>query len=152
MCVYLAQMAQRWADQCPRYHDKNRHVLEFGQQTSTRQNSGQNLAFSWNSQNSLDYELDKKIQDWFDEVENWPSKNTENYSDANVSGDVGHFTQIVWAKTKFVGCGTMYHKDLKLPEYPYKKVKKPREKMQHELFSRIKIHNLCYNFTKNFHI
>ena len=132
MCVYLAQMAQRWADQCPRYHDKNRHVLEFGQQTSTRQNSGQNLAFSWNSQNSLDYELDKKIQDWFDEVENWPSKNTENYSDANVSGDVGHFTQIVWAKTKFVGCGTMYHKDLKLPEYPYKKVCK--RKLQQELF------------------
>ena len=58
----LARVAQRWADQCPEYHDKNRRVLEFEQQP------GQNMATAWNSRNDPDYELEKKIQSWYDEV------------------------------------------------------------------------------------
>ena len=58
----LARVAQRWADQCPEYHDKNRRVLEFKQQP------GQNMATAWNSRNDPDYELEKKIQSWYDEV------------------------------------------------------------------------------------
>ena len=58
----LARVAQRWADQCPEYHDKNRRVLEFKQQP------GQNMATAWNSRNDPDYELERKIQSWYDEV------------------------------------------------------------------------------------
>ena len=58
----LARVAQRWADQCPEYHDKNRRVLEFKQQP------GQNMATAWNSRNDPDYELEKKIQSWYNEV------------------------------------------------------------------------------------
>ena len=113
----LALIAQRWADQCPHYHDKNRKVLGFEQQP------GQNLADSWSSKNGPnDYELERKIQSWYDEVQNWPVENTPSFTNQGTSGSVGHFTQVVWAETQFIGCGVVYYKDLAQPKYPYRKV------------------------------
>ena len=137
----LARVAQRWADQCPEYHDKNRRVLEFKQQP------GQNMATAWNSRNDPDYELEKKIQSWYDEVcfkhyvcfvtnferrkvireffgnqvENWSANDTSSWTDEGAE-DFGHFTQIAWADTQYIGCGIISYKDLEQPKYPYRKV------------------------------
>ena len=38
----------------------------------------------------------------------------------------GHYTQVVWGDTKKVGCGFMYHYDVRdaFKQYPYREVKR----------------------------
>ena len=115
----LARNAQRWADQCPDDppHDPNRKTLKFPMQP------GQNKADSWNSVNDFDWQLSTKIQSWYDEVKDFPSDNVKAFSMNGATGVIGHYTQVVWAETKKVGCGVMYYKDSrpKSSSYPYRK-------------------------------
>jgi len=51
----------RWADQCPNDHDKNRLVPGYPY-------VGQNMADKWNSENSINKEVEEKVQSWYNEV------------------------------------------------------------------------------------
>ncbi len=57
-------------------------------------------------------------------VYNWNTNNINAFSSNNCNGTVGHFTQVVWAETKQVGCGFVYYKDAdpNFAQYPYRKV------------------------------
>ena len=59
----LARIAQRWADQCPQNHDKNRRSPMF------QFEPGQNIADQWSSENSFDWDLEERVQDWYDEAQ-----------------------------------------------------------------------------------
>lgn len=111
----LAKIAQRWADQCPLYHDQDRRTPDYQHQP------GQNIAFSWSSVHNFDWGLTSKVQSWYDEHAHFPPQNVAAFSAKGATGTIGHYTQLVWAETKHIGCGIMYHKDDSQPQYPYKK-------------------------------
>ena len=123
----LASNAQLWANQCPDRswvksksapHDPDRRTIKYHGLV------GQNIAESWFSKDDLNWDLSKKLQDMYDEVKDFPSANVGAFSKAGATGVIGHYTQIVWAKTKYVGCGVIYYKDLSesAKRYPYRKV------------------------------
>jgi len=113
----LAKTAQRWADQCPQHHDTNRKSPDFPMQP------GQNMADSWNSANNFDWGLETRVQSWYNEVKDWPASNIGAFSSDGATGTIGHYTQVVWAETEFVGCGVIYYKDgsSSAANFPYRK-------------------------------
>ena len=115
----LARIAQRWADQCPGKppHDTNRKSLKFSLEP------GQNRADTWTSaQKNKDWQISKKIQSWYNEVYDFPAKNVGAFSTQGATGTIGHYAQMVWGETEFIGCGAMYYKDDNYPRFPYRKV------------------------------
>ena len=123
----LASNAQLWADQCPDGswvvsdappHDPNRNTIVYDGHI------GQNMADSWNSVDNMDWGLSTKVQSWYDEVKDWPAANVGSFSSVGATGVIGHYTQVVWAETKKVGCGVIYYRDQAdwAASYPYRKV------------------------------
>ena len=114
----LASNAQLWADQCPDGHDSNRQTIKYSGYI------GQNMADSWSSRNNMYWGLGKKVQNWYDEVKDWSAANVGAFSQAGATGITGHYTQVVWAETQYVGCGVIYYKDQAnwAKNYPYRKV------------------------------
>ena len=114
----LASNAQLWADQCKFDHDPNRETIKYNGPI------GQNLATAMKSWNDMEWELSKKIQDWYDEVKDWPAANVGAFSTTGATGVIGHYTQLVWAETKRIGCGVIYYNDTSpsAKKYPYRKV------------------------------
>ncbi|XP_043247212.1 uncharacterized protein LOC122394402 [Amphibalanus amphitrite] len=93
----LAAIAQRWADQCKEDHDQCRDVKRF--------QVGQNAAWTWGS--PLDW-TKGAIQGWFhEELPYFRQKDLVFRSgrDSGSGKQIGHLTQVIWADTKFVGCG-----------------------------------------------
>ena len=82
---------------------------------------GQNKADSWTSRQKPDWQLSKKIQAWYDEVSDFPEANVASFSSKGATGTIGHYTQLVWGETEFIGCGAIYYKDNNFPRYPYRK-------------------------------
>ena len=75
---------------------------------------GQNVANSWsNLHRNVELDLKDKIQRWYDEVKNFPAKNVASFSieGTDDGATVGHYTQLVWGNTEYVGCGAIYYKD-----------------------------------------
>jgi len=102
----LEAIAQRWADQCIFDHDEyDQRVLLDGTLT------GQNLAQAWNfaewNEDQLTEQNVKQVQTWYNEVSVFNSASIDTFS----SSPAGHYTQIVWAETDRLGCGTVYYKD-----------------------------------------
>jgi len=115
----LAAIAQRWTDQCPDGHDKNRATAQFPH------GAGQNFYEGWAwtkggapSKKLTQKEIDKAINLWYGEVKNFVHYKCpiDKFSSKCVKGKkdvmkktwpatIGHFTQLIWAKTTRVGCG-----------------------------------------------
>ena len=103
----LAMTAQRWADQCIWEHDKVRTSESFD-------SVGQNMYKKMNGNKpNIEIDFGVPVQAWYDEVKDFdPSKYngfTSNKPPHN--GVIGHYTQVVWAKTKKVGCGFIQYDD-----------------------------------------
>jgi len=97
----LETIAQRWADQCSFGHDSNRRSKRYGY-------AGQNvhMASTTGSDDSLD--IQSAINGLYNEVSKF-DPNSINPFRFNYAA--GHYTQIVWADTKAVGCGYSSWKD-----------------------------------------
>ncbi|KAI0209416.1 Glioma pathogenesis-related protein 1, partial [Lamellibrachia satsuma] len=91
---YLASMAADWADGCDFNHGqpaRDANTLPYNQ-------IGQNLYLT--SANSIN--LDSAIQAWYNEIEFY------TYDTRACSLVCGHYTQVVWAETREVGCAHSY--------------------------------------------
>jgi len=101
----LADVAQRWVDQCTNGHDKNRR-------TETYSHVGQNWAWrgSWKLEDQAELAT-KMVGWWYDEVKDITQKAVNSFSSDNAitgsTGVIGHYTQVVWADSYEVGCGYM---------------------------------------------
>eukprot|EP00057_Strongylocentrotus_purpuratus_P017555 XP_011672029.1 PREDICTED: GLIPR1-like protein 1 [Strongylocentrotus purpuratus] len=87
----IAKHAQDWADQCKfaeHNPDKNRKTEQWDW-------VGQNIAIG------SSFTMLSLIDSWYAEKEFY------NYADATCEGNhvCGHYTQLVWAETQFIGCG-----------------------------------------------
>uniref|UniRef100_T1IJJ5 Cysteine-rich venom protein n=1 Tax=Strigamia maritima TaxID=126957 RepID=T1IJJ5_STRMM len=97
----LAILAQRWADQCKFTHDKNRR-------SKKHKHVGQNIyLYSWvkptNNANT-----EEAIDAWYKEVVT-PGFSKKHIHPFKISPGVGHYTQLVWAETRLVGCGYSFY-------------------------------------------
>ncbi|KAF0298536.1 Venom allergen 3 [Amphibalanus amphitrite] len=93
----LAAIAQRWANQCKENHDQCRNVKRF--------QVGQNAAWTWGS--PLDW-TKGAMQGWFQEELPYFRQNDLVFRSGRDPGSgkqIGHLTQIIWADTKYIGCG-----------------------------------------------
>jgi len=94
----LARGAQMWANQCHVVHD-SRDVCRF--------EVGQNLYYHWSDQSPPVVDWGKAMEWWYSEVLSYKG-NIANY-DTSDKGQ-GHFTQMIWAETKYIGCGQIAHR------------------------------------------
>lgn len=89
----LATVAQAWANQCTFRHDRCRDVSRF----AVGQNIGIQSTTGVNNSNAT-----MIIAAWYNEVKDFDRKQVSRLT---VFQNVGHYTQLVWAQTLFVGCG-----------------------------------------------
>nr|P35760.1 RecName: Full=Venom allergen 5; AltName: Full=Allergen Ves m V; AltName: Full=Antigen 5; Short=Ag5; AltName: Full=Cysteine-rich venom protein; Short=CRVP; AltName: Allergen=Ves m 5 [Vespula maculifrons] len=91
----LAYIAQVWANQCQYGHDTCRDVAKY--------QVGQNVALT-GSTAAVYNDPVKLVKMWEDEVKDYNPK--KKFSENNFL-KIGHYTQMVWANTKEVGCGSI---------------------------------------------
>ncbi|XP_066581728.1 venom allergen 5-like [Prorops nasuta] len=93
----VANLAQAWANQCDYNHDKCRKLPRFS--------VGQNIALSWSSaQRNVD--VVDFVESWYNEVKDFNRAEVQKFTGENYL-NIGHYTQIVWANSKSLGCGLM---------------------------------------------
>lgn len=109
----LAMIAQRWANQCPQNHDENRMSPDFDH------DPGQNMANIWTSHQE-EVDLQQRIEDWYSEIVHFPSQNVGSFSQDGATGVIGHYTQLVWAETEFIGCGLINYRDQNQPDISFR--------------------------------
>ncbi|KAK3765158.1 hypothetical protein RRG08_027797 [Elysia crispata] len=87
----LAESAQKWAEVCDFRHSDNRRDLAGFKYV------GENLY-------ALTHKFDpaEVVQMWYDEIKNY------DYKTRKCSGVCGHYTQVVWATSRALGCGVKY--------------------------------------------
>lgn len=98
----LAEVAQAHANQCLIHHTPS--ALRV---TTRFRHTGQNLVGfrSIKAWPASSRDIDRAVRSWFDERRNYsPSRLSEFHQ--LVDAPVGHFTQVVWASTRYVGCGS----------------------------------------------
>jgi len=102
----LEAIAQRLADQCLYEHDEVKNKLDG---TSVGQNLFLESKSEKQDQAALTFIAAKPAQFWYNEVTNpgFPSANIDPFT----WGPYGHYTQVVWADTYALGCGSAYYFD-----------------------------------------
>jgi len=102
----LANIAQRWADQCRFEHDCA-DCRRVG--PSIEDTVGQSVFMDWNLQKGGVLDWNRTIHTWFDEISVFPDNVTSAVErfQFNSTHQSGHYTQLVWARTNRVGCGVI---------------------------------------------
>ena len=100
----LAEVAQRYADQCVFGHDENRNTPEYAAWPGVGQNAY--ISSSWTSGRSS-YNLTAAADAWYAEVNYFNKASISSFKSvpSQAGKMIGHYTQMVWASTKEVGCG-----------------------------------------------
>ncbi|XP_064463053.1 CRISP/Allergen/PR-1-like [Ornithodoros turicata] len=112
----LAAIAQAHAELCNYAHDnvKERFTTQFkltGQNLATRSSTRANDTSDWPA----------VIKKWFREYKYAPVSVIRSFLPTQ-GRPIGHFTQVVWAKTRFVGCGYNSYRANAGSTLPYKKL------------------------------
>ncbi|KAL7297324.1 hypothetical protein TKK_0009719 [Trichogramma kaykai] len=93
----LANIAQKWANQCTVNHDSCRNVERFW--------VGQNTAYRGTSEDISIYSITDMIDLWYSEVKLFDSSEVDKFTFSRPA--TAHYSQMVWADTKIVGCGAV---------------------------------------------
>jgi hypothetical protein len=95
----VAERAQSWADQCLFQHDgdANRQPTKF-------KYVGQNLIYTASSSSKKAANLTQLIEKFYNEVQLYGGASAP-VSSYKYDAKVGHYTQLVWAKSYALGCG-----------------------------------------------
>lgn len=106
----LAAIAQKWAENCKFDHDCNecRAVENFPVGQSIFQSKTNCPGGSCVDQTP---DFKQAIEAFYNEVKDFDQRNIDKNGAYPNRGDVGHFTQVIWAKSFRVGCGYVSHLD-----------------------------------------
>ncbi|XP_077534501.1 scoloptoxin SSD976-like [Haemaphysalis longicornis] len=115
----LTEVAQAHAELCTDTQGTGRLKHDNDRSTTTFPDVGQNLASSSSSVISpLDW--DDSVKRWFNEYKYYPPNRVAAFDQSGISNAIGHFTQVIWAKSRYVGCGYLQYY---VPNSIYKDVK-----------------------------
>ncbi len=92
----LATKAQQWANGCMFSHSSNSYRRMAGY------TAGESIYMSGSSAGFQQMDWRKPINTWFNEIN---SLNPNLIYSFQSSSAVGHFTQLIWAKSYLIGCG-----------------------------------------------
>ncbi|KAL3177515.1 hypothetical protein MRX96_039082 [Rhipicephalus microplus] len=115
----LAEVAQAHADQCSEKRHAE-HDKKQARATERFSRVGQNVGWRGESRNQSSATWSQRIKNWFDEHKNYPPEDIASFKIFPGPARTGHFTQLVWAETRYVGCGyTFYtlHEDKNAKKY-----------------------------------
>lgn len=93
----IGAKAQEWANKCTFRHSKQ----SFRKQPQFK--TGENLYRSTWFRGKPEKNWQKVIESWFSEIKDFAGKSVVSFSPNGPT--TGHFTQIIWANSYFVGCG-----------------------------------------------
>lgn len=93
----IGAKAQEWANRCTFAHSKKdfRKQPQFG--------TGENIWTSTWFGGKPEKNWQKVIESWFSEIKDFAGKSVISFSPNGPP--TGHFTQIIWANSYFIGCG-----------------------------------------------
>ncbi|XP_077534507.1 venom allergen 5-like [Haemaphysalis longicornis] len=115
----LAEVAQAHAELCTDTQGVGKLEHDIDRSTTTFLKVGQNLAGSASSAiNPVDW--DDSVKTWFNEYTNYPPNRVAAYDQSGISKAIGHFTQVIWERSRYVGCGYLQYY---VPNSIYKDVK-----------------------------
>ncbi|KAH6932235.1 hypothetical protein HPB50_003759 [Hyalomma asiaticum] len=100
----LASVAQAKAEQCTDGRGTLRHDAPEDRFIAEFNNTGQNLAFRRSSMPFNGTDWPAQIKAWFDGYIHYSPSDVNSF-EAATDISAGHFTQIVWATVRYVGCG-----------------------------------------------
>ena len=66
--------------------------------------AGQNIA--WGSVPGLRQSWTRRAQGWYDEVRDYNASQVDSWT-GDTKAVIGHYTQLVWAQTRQIGCGVL---------------------------------------------
>ncbi|CAH1113370.1 unnamed protein product [Psylliodes chrysocephalus] len=92
----IATFAQCHSNECQFKHDKCRRTAEW-------EWVGQNLEKKFSSDGNVRVAINASIHNWYREVKSFSSSWINTFAEHGVM--IGHYTQLVWAESKYVGCG-----------------------------------------------
>lgn len=93
----IGAKAQEWANKCTFKHsDQN-----FRKQPQFK--TGENIYKVKTDQGKPEKNWQRVIESWFSEIKDFGGKSIYSYNPAGPT--TGHFTQVIWANSYFVGCG-----------------------------------------------
>ncbi|KAK8766824.1 hypothetical protein V5799_006397 [Amblyomma americanum] len=102
----LAFVAQAKAEQCTSAKGEYNHDNWHDRFTTKFKATGQNLVFRGINFSFSSTDWPGRIKEWFMEYDDYPSEQRLEFRPLPTSKSmIGHFTQLVWAKTSYVGCG-----------------------------------------------
>ncbi|VEN38212.1 unnamed protein product [Callosobruchus maculatus] len=105
----LATTAQRWADQCIPINESMQHDIC---KRSHRFEVGQNVLTAVMADKEFP-ELAALILHWYKQVDNVIPSDIDHFSGIKRGQFmIGQYTQLVWAKTRYVGCGISIFLDI----------------------------------------
>jgi len=106
----LETIAQRWINQCTMKHDDNRNSARFhvGQNLAMKGASAFEEKVDWKSMIGEGEQVD---EGWYSEVVYvTPNLNmVQQFSKYDGPKQIGHYTQLVWGDSRYVGCGFVEH-------------------------------------------
>ncbi|KAH9377446.1 hypothetical protein HPB48_010040 [Haemaphysalis longicornis] len=104
----MAGVAQAWADQCIKLGETLDHDKVKDRFTTKFKTTGQNLA--WDAFNEpLTPKWAARIKSWFDEYPEYDPLYIDRFEERGKLKKFGHFTQVVWAKSRAIGCGYAHY-------------------------------------------
>ncbi|CAH1113371.1 unnamed protein product [Psylliodes chrysocephalus] len=97
----LEQIAKCWTNNCIYGHDSCRSTNSYDW-------VGQNIGITWYKGVLGNYRtvINNTILAWYDEVTNFEANWVHNYG--HYENVVAHYTQVVWADTREIGCGMTF--------------------------------------------
>nr|XP_014277733.1 CRISP/Allergen/PR-1-like isoform X4 [Halyomorpha halys] len=96
-----------------KYHNEMRNKVALGK-TKLAEDVGENIGFKANSAKNA-----KSLSDYVSMMEMWYNEIDDYDESGNHKGVVGHFTQLVWGSTMYVGCGMTLYEDPNDSKHPY---------------------------------
>ncbi|KAM7299828.1 putative antigen 5/SCP domain-containing protein [Ixodes scapularis] len=118
----LAEVAQAHADQCTVANRDLRHDNKKGRFTTKFRYVGQNLAWEAASDRDQPMNVTRQVTSWFNEYRDFDPAGIRAFA-PRFGKQTGHFTQIIWSETQFLGCGfTQYTLKGDISSAPYQKI------------------------------
>ncbi|KAH6919955.1 hypothetical protein HPB50_029057 [Hyalomma asiaticum] len=97
----MAAVAQAFAEQC----DYSDHDRPEARTTSRFQSVGQSYGWAIDARRQTDTEGKTWVDDWFAEYVHYNPNAVASFDTGTSRGVVTHFTQVIWAETRYIGCG-----------------------------------------------